>query len=103
MIAVCDDPYAIQQDVATACRLIKGELWYDTTKGIPYFDTILGHKPAASYLSAALSAAALTVPGVLSASVSFDTNGVTDKKTRTTSGLIEYVDIYKNTNRLAIK
>lgn len=67
-IAVCDAPYALAQDAATAIRLFFGELYYDTTKGIPYFDQILGKSVPLSLLKAHFEAAALTVPGVVTAS-----------------------------------
>jgi hypothetical protein len=68
-IAVADEPYAIAQDVSSAIRLFLGELWYDTTKGVPYFEQLLGHQPPLGVLKAALTTAALTVPRVTSASV----------------------------------
>lgn len=68
-IAVCTEPYAIAQDVANACRLFAGELWYDTTKGVPYFQEILGHWPPLAVVRAHLTKAALSVPGVVSARV----------------------------------
>lgn len=68
-IAVADSPYAIAQDVACAIRLFKGELWFDTTKGVPHFQQILGHHPSLSVLKAALQTAALTVPEVATATV----------------------------------
>lgn len=68
-IAIADDPYATAQDVACACRLFLGECYYDTTKGIPYFQEILGHQPPLSVLKSTLIEAAKTVPGVQSAVV----------------------------------
>jgi hypothetical protein len=68
-IAVASDPYSIAQDVACAIRLFKGELWYDTTKGVPHFQQILGHHPSLSVLKAALRTAALTAPDAASAAV----------------------------------
>lgn len=68
-IAVASDPYSIAQDVACAIRLFKGELYYDTTKGVPHFQQILGHHPSLSVLKAALRTAALTVPEVASTAV----------------------------------
>jgi hypothetical protein len=68
-IAVADSPYALAQDVACAIRLFKGELWFDTTKGVPHFQQILGHRPSLSVLKAALQTAALTVPEVATATV----------------------------------
>lgn len=63
--------YALAQDVASTWRLFLGELWYDTTQGIPYFAQILGYMPPLALVQGALVAAALTVPGVASCSVSF--------------------------------
>jgi hypothetical protein len=66
-IAVASEPYSIAQDVASAIRLVLGELWYDTTQGVPYFNQILGQKPPISFMKAKFVAAALTVPDVTSA------------------------------------
>lgn len=66
-IAVASDPYAMAQDVASACRLFLGELWYDDSQGIPYFNDVLGTSPPTSFIQAQLVAAALTVPGVVEA------------------------------------
>ena len=68
-IAMASEPYALAQDVASAVRLFRGELWYDTTKGIPYFEQVLGHLPPVSLLRSLLADAALSVPGVLNAQV----------------------------------
>lgn len=66
-IALADEPYAVAQDVACAARLFSGELWYDTTKGVRYFQDILGQFPPFALIKADLAAAALTVPDVASA------------------------------------
>jgi hypothetical protein len=66
-IAMARDPYAIAQDVASAIKLFRGELWYDTPKGIPYWGTILGHAPPVTYMKAQFVKAALTVPEVVKA------------------------------------
>jgi hypothetical protein len=66
-IAMASPQYALAQDVASAVRLFLGELWYDTTKGIPYFEDVLGHLPPLSLMRAYIENAALTVPGVVSA------------------------------------
>lgn len=68
-IAMASDPYAIAQDVASACRTFLGECYYDTAQGVPYFQEILGHTPPLSVLKAALISAARTVPEVQSAVV----------------------------------
>ncbi|HEY1441394.1 MAG TPA: hypothetical protein VGF65_11260 [Mycobacterium sp.] len=66
-LAVASDPYSVAQDVASACRLFIGELWFNTTKGIRYFEDILGKRPPLSLIKAALNNAALTVPTVATA------------------------------------
>ena len=61
------DPIGLAQDAASAIRLFQGELFYDTTQGVPYFAQILGKSPPVALLRAYFVAAALTVPGVVSA------------------------------------
>lgn len=68
-IALASEPYSILQDVASACRLFQGELWYGGTQGIFYFDQILGRYQPIQILKDQLVRAALTVPGVLAATV----------------------------------
>lgn len=66
-IALATEPYAIAQDVASAVRLFDAELWYDTSKGIPYFAQVLGHMPPLPLLKSLVEGAALSVPLVASA------------------------------------
>ena len=68
-IAVASEPYSAAQDVASAIRTFLGEVWFDSTLGVPYLQKILGHAPPLSYLQAQLVAAAETVPGVVNANV----------------------------------
>lgn len=62
-IAVASAPYAVAQDVASACRTVLGECYYNTTLGVPYLTVVLGQLPPLSYVKAQLQTAALTVPG----------------------------------------
>jgi hypothetical protein len=66
-VAVCSEPYRISQDVATACRLFYGELWWNTAVGTPNAK-ILNEQVSLAFCQAAYQQAALTVPGVTSAS-----------------------------------
>lgn len=66
-IAVASDPYSKAQDAASAIKLFQGEDYYDTTRGVPYWAQILGRAPPMSLLKAKMVAAAMTVPGVVSA------------------------------------
>jgi hypothetical protein len=72
-IAVASDPYSQSQDAASAARVFQGEVWYDTTQGIPYWSEILGQLPPISLIKTLISNAALTVPGV-TAAVTFITS-----------------------------
>src|SRR5580700_11752556 len=67
-----DDPaeavaYGQAQDVASQLRLFAGELNYDTTQGMPYWQKILGYTPATQLVSAKAEQQALLVPGVVAA------------------------------------
>lgn len=65
-IAVAGPPYSQAQDAASAIRLFLGELYYDTTKGVPY-ENILAQPPNLPVLKSYMVAAAMTVPGVVKA------------------------------------
>jgi len=91
-IAMATAPYSYAQDVASACKLFLGELWYNTSKGVPYLEEILGKLPTEDALRLYLTEAALSVDGVVKADVivnSFDG--------RTITGNIQFVDINGNT------
>lgn len=78
-IALAAPPYAIAQDIASAVRTFKGEVYYDEEDGIPYFDDVLGKLPPAPLLTQLMSNQALTVPGTVNAQTvisSFDTENV---------------------------
>lgn len=68
-IAAASAPYALAQDAASAIKLFAGELYYDTSKGVPYFTAILGQLPPISLVKQYFSDAALTVPEVTGARV----------------------------------
>jgi hypothetical protein len=84
-IALASPPYAVAQDVASACRLFLGELWYDTSQGISYWQQLLGQNPTSSQIAAALNSAALTVPGVATANTI-----ITSSAGREISGQVQF-------------
>lgn len=86
-IALATPPYALAQDVASAVRLFAGELWYNTTLGIPYFEEILGHLPPLSLLTGYIENAARTVPGVVTAQCI-----ISSFNSREIGGQIQFVD-----------
>lgn len=78
-IAVASPPYSLAQDVGSAVRTFLGEVYYDTTQGIPYFQQVLGKLPPAAMLTQLITNQALTVPGVITAQCTisaFDDRGV---------------------------
>ncbi len=87
-IAVATGRYAIAQDVASAVRTFRGEVWYDTTQGVPYFQQILGKLPSLQFMKAQFVAAAALVPNVASA-VCFLTGPGPD---RAVGGQLQIVD-----------
>ena len=66
-IAVASEPYSLAQDAASAIRTFQGEVYFDTTYGVPYWTQVLGEAPPLSLLKKLLNSAALTVPGVVTA------------------------------------
>lgn len=79
-IAVASNPYSVAQDAASEIRTFKGEVWYDTTRGLPYLvnqnvapgtQFLLGSFPApVSLIKADMIAAVVdNVPDVISATV----------------------------------
>lgn len=66
-IALASSTYAISQDVASAVRVFKGECYYDTAQGMPYFQNILGRGQSLTLMQADAENVALTVPEVASA------------------------------------
>ncbi len=96
-LAIATGAYAIAQDVASAVRTFRGEIWYDRTDGIPFLEQILGVTPTPSlqFLKAQFIGAAFTVPGVVSARCFLTGPG----KSREVGGQIQVTD---NTGRLSV-
>lgn len=84
-IAVATEPYSREQDVASECRVVKGEAWYDTTLGIPYLTSILGQPIPVQILKENLITAAKRVPGVTNVKVF-----LSDISGRTVSGQVQF-------------
>jgi hypothetical protein len=96
-LAIATEPYQFAQDVASAIKLFLGELWYDTTKGVPYFSQVLGHSPPITYFQALMEEAALTVPGVVTAACT-----IISLQDRTVSGQVRFTTVTGQTGTVAI-
>lgn len=96
-LAIATAPYQFAQDVASAIKLFLGELWYDKSKGVPYFSDVLGHNPPITYFQALMERAALTVVGVVSATCT-----ITQIQDRTITGKIEFTTATGQTGEVAI-
>ncbi len=69
-IAVAAPPYSLAQDAASAIKTFAGECYFDTSLGVPYLTRVFtGTPPSISTLKQLFEGAALTVPGVASATV----------------------------------
>lgn len=85
-IAVATNPYSLAQNAASVIKTYLGEVYYDTTLGIPW-NAFLGKPPNIALLRAKLIAAALTVPDVIAAQVFF-----TSFTNRTITGQVQVTD-----------
>lgn len=90
-IAMASEPYALVQDAASAIKTFEGEVYYNTTLGIPYFQQILGQSPPLSLVRTYFEDAALTVPEVTGARCFF--TAFTD---RVLSGQVQVTDATGN-------
>lgn len=68
-LVLTDSDNSIAQDVASAIRTFLGECWYDTSMGLPYWQSILGQRPPSSLVIAKIRQAAFSVAEVASATV----------------------------------
>jgi hypothetical protein len=87
-LALCSNPYAVAQDVACSCSTLLGEVYYDTTLGIPFYQKILGHWPGTQLIASKFQAEALKLPTVQSAYCT----PPYDRKLRKTGGVMTLVD-----------
>lgn len=70
-IAIADDPYAIAQSVACACRTFAEECIYNTKLGMPYWQSIIGKLPPLSFVKEKMIEQAKTIPGVADVAIVF--------------------------------
>lgn len=98
-IAVAAPPYALAQDVASACRTVLAEVYYDDTLGVDYFGQIFGHTPPASVFQEQFVTQAELVPGVVTATCIIESWSAT---TRETDGQVIFTDVNNVTQRVGL-
>lgn len=95
-IAVADKPYALAQDAASAERTFLGECWYNSTIGVPYFQSFLGRAPNPALMKQKFVGQARLVPEVVSATVFF-----TSFANRRVTGQVQVTDANGNVTAAA--
>lgn len=97
-IASATSTYQRAQDICSACRVFRGDLYFNQSEGIPYLESILGKNtyPIGLYQSE-LQRAALSVEGVISANIKLN-----QLNNRILTGMIEFTDIENNTATVAL-
>lgn len=95
-IALAQPPYALAQDVASAIKTFLGECYYDASIGVPYFQQVLGKLPPLTVFQELMVQAALTVPGVVSASCN-----ITAFKDRDLVGQVIFTDTSGNSQTVS--
>jgi hypothetical protein len=98
-IALAAAPYALAQDVASACRTVLGEVYYDDTLGVDYFGQLFGYTPPIAVFQEQFVDAALTVPGVVAATCNIESYSAA---TRETTGQVVFTDINHTTQTVSI-
>lgn len=96
-IAVASPPYAVAQDVSSAIQTFEGEVYYDDTLGVPYTQGILGDQPPLNVVTGDMEAAALEVPGVVTATCS-----ISSFEDRAVDGGVQFTDSDNNTGTVGL-
>jgi hypothetical protein len=92
-IALNTQGLAVAQDVASAIKLFQGELYYDTTLGVPYFGQVFSQQYNAAIINSLMQQAALTVPNVVEAVASVSNLDANGKPSRDIAGTVEILDV----------
>lgn len=98
-IAVAAPPYAIAQDVASACRTVLAEVYYDDTLGVDYFGQLFGKTPPASVFQEQFVTQTLTVSGVVTATCIIESYSAA---TREADGQVIFTDVNNQTQTVSL-
>jgi hypothetical protein len=90
-IAVVAEPYALAQDAASAMKVFQGEMWWDTTVGVPYLQQIFGQAPPIPLVKQLLINAAMSAStDIASAQVFF---AALNPATRQLTGQVQIISV----------
>ena len=98
-IALASPPYALAQDVASACRTVLAEVYYDDTIGVDYFGLLFGKTPPIAVFQDQFVEATLTVPGVTKAVCNVESF---DNTTREVTGQVLFTDVNNVTQTVSV-
>jgi hypothetical protein len=98
-IALATPPYAIAQDVASACRAVLDEVYYDTTLGVDYFGKLFGMTPPAAVFQEQFVTQAELVPEVVTATCIIESYSAA---TREATGQVLFTDSNGNQQTVSI-
>lgn len=68
-IAVASEPYRTAQDVSTATKMFKADLWYNISEGIPYLEEVYAKDADIPVLRDFLEKQAFKINGVFAVEV----------------------------------
>jgi hypothetical protein len=98
-IAVAAPPYAIAQDVASACRTVLSEVYYDDTLGVDYFGLLFGKTPPASVFQEQFVTQTELVAGVVTATCIIESYSA---ETREATGQVIFTDVNNQTQTVSL-
>lgn len=98
-IALATPPYAIAQDVASACRTVLAEVYYDDTLGVDYFGELFGKTPPASVFQEQFISQTELVPGVVTATCIIESYSAV---TREADGQVIFTDVNNQTQTVSL-
>src|ERR1700743_3153508 len=89
-IALAAPPYALAQDVASTCRTVLGEVYYDDTLGVDYFGQLFGKAPPAAGFQEQFVSAAESVAGVVTATCIIESYSAASREA---IGQVQFIDV----------
>jgi hypothetical protein len=98
-MALAQEPYALAQDAASACRAVLGEVYYDDTLGVDYFGKFFGQTPPPAIFQEQFVSQTLLVPDIVAATCVIESYSAANRET---IGQIVFTDINHQTQTVSI-